>query len=96
MDGLGTDAFIKKTIEGLGSVPDLIHPCPYKAGIINVSNIELDVSKMMRFPLAGIFKVEYTFYTKKKTPFFNLRVDEEITSSEKKSGSVDKAPQFNG
>lgn len=77
MEEMKINPFFKTILDALGSVPDLIHPCPYKAGILNASNIIVEKSKIFHFPLLGVYKSEYNFYNKKKAPLAFIRIDQE-------------------
>lgn len=87
MDGSKTNPLFKMILDALGSVPVLIHKCPYKSGLLNASNIPLDANKLMAFPLTGVYKTELTFYNKKKDPLALMRFDEDRKSTNVKEMS---------
>lgn len=77
MEGAKTNPIFRMVLDALGPAGELIHPCPYKAGLLNASNISFD-SEKVNIPITGLFKSEITFYNKKKTPLAMMRIDEEI------------------
>lgn len=86
LSGGKTNPFIKGIIDGIGkNVPDLIHPCPYLTGLINVSFVMND-AKTYNFGISGTYKIELNFYTKRKLPFFMVRSDQIGTET---SGTMD-------
>lgn len=93
MEGAMTNVFVAGIIEGMrDSAPELIHPCPFNVGFVNVSNLVIDFTKTLNFLMAGNYKTEVSFYKKNKAPFAMVRLDQENQSRGKNKGSVDKAP----
>lgn len=90
MTGAKTNPFLKGILDGVGkTAPELIHHCPYKAGLLNASNLIIDGSKTFNFPLEGTYKIELTFYGKSKTPLGLIRTDEVVQSDRDNSGRVE-------
>lgn len=90
MEGANANPFFKGILDGIGkTAPNLIHPCPYKAGFIDASNLTIDSTKTFNFPLPGTYKVELTFYGKSKKPFGLIRTNEVIDGVWDKIGRVE-------
>lgn len=78
MDGGLTNPFFKGFIDAfVKAAPELIHPCPYLVGPLN-SSFSIDHAKVFNLGISGTYKVELTFYNKKKMPLASVRSDQKI------------------
>jgi hypothetical protein len=89
-EGASTNPFFKGILDNVGkSAPNLIHPCPFKAGLVDGSNLTVERRKTFTFELPGTYKIELAIYTKNKAPLGLIRTNEVIENSLVKVGKVD-------